>query len=223
MQKRNISEKRIFSDVSVFSTNVVHILQELNSATFRHLNARDSGRWSLLRGDSSLGFGQEELEPDRAFLVQLHEAIPVPDQDVALQEVLEFKERRRAELLALRHHLEKIYLDVIRSPDRALAGAVALEEVDRAICDVLKVSRETGMKLKLSGFDASLQLFDVNQAILGAAAGWESGLGITGAVLGGVVGGVIPKLTFKTGLGLRSTQRSDSPFEYVARFHRELF
>ena len=75
---------------------------------YRTLDEREPGVWSLGKGENSVSFSDTDVEHGRGALIGLYKAIPVPDKEVPLQDILEFREKRHAELLALRHHIEAI-------------------------------------------------------------------------------------------------------------------
>lgn len=203
--------------------NVPDLLFEGQIATFKALDARDPNKWSLARGEASLGFRPEEVMPDRGMLLELYQAIPVPNIDVPLDDILQFKAKRAAELLTLRHHLDKLYHEVARSPERDYAKSVALEDIDRAVSDILKVSRESGMKLKLAGLDVKLDIMDFKTGAFSGLAAHHIGLPLSQVALAAIGGAIIPTLSIKSGVALKKREKSTSPFEYVSRFHRDLF
>jgi hypothetical protein len=187
---------------------------------FRELDRREPGRWSLARGERSISFPDVQLEQGRGFLFQLHQALPIPNRDVALADILDFKRKRRAELLALRHHLEDVYQTVLAAPDRPLAQNTAVERLDAALADHMKVSKETGFRLVLGGLQAKLdlKLVDAAVGVLAASAGTLTG--VTDALQ---AAGLVAAYSIGSSVSLRGRQRSDSPFEYVSLFHRNLF
>jgi len=68
---------------------------ELHLAAFyRKLDQSEPGVWSLGTGKNSISFPEREMEEGRGVLVRLYEAIPVPDKDVPLQDILEFRTKR---------------------------------------------------------------------------------------------------------------------------------
>lgn len=211
------------SRVNLLGGEMATLQVETQLGAFRALDARDTSRWSLARGEKSLGFRPGEVAPNRGILLELHQTIPVPNFDVPLEDILHFKTKRAAELQALRHHLEELYLEIIRSPDRAFAQTVALEDIDTAISEVLTVGRESGMKLKLASFEANLDILDFKQGGLAAIAASEFGLPLSAVVLAGIGGTIMPTLSLKSGVGLKKREKSTNPFEYVSRFHRDLF
>lgn len=72
---------------------------------FRQLEVAQPGCWSIATGPRSITLDQEHLDAGRGVLVELHRALPVPGGDTPLDDLLKFKERRRDELLEVRHRL----------------------------------------------------------------------------------------------------------------------
>lgn len=185
---------------------------------FTQLDEAEPGVWSLATGERSISFVDHDLEAGRGALVNLHRALPVPDKDVHLQDVLDFKQKRHPELAALRHHLEGIYVSVGNAVDGDLAFNSEYEALDRAIADYIKSTRGLGLKWRLAGMEASLNLAG---AIAGGYAAYKGGLSATEIALGAGAGALAVKVG---GLGLARTRGSaTTPFRYVSSYYRDLF
>jgi len=89
-----------------FSGDVAQGLAKTQIQAFADLDAREPGRWSLAQGENSFFLHDNLLEPDAGALLELQRAIPIPDKDVPLNEVLEFKRRRNDELQRLRAEID---------------------------------------------------------------------------------------------------------------------
>ncbi|MFD1612008.1 DUF6236 family protein [Sphingomonas tabacisoli] len=199
------------------------LLQGTETA-FDALEARDPGRWAMGVGSNSLKvMGDARMAPDRGALVRLHNVLPVPDGSVPVEQVLEFKQKRRDELLALRHELDKIYQRIDAAPDRALAEAVEGDALDRAATAALKTALEFHLPVRLSDWAIKLNL-NIGEAITKASlAGAASHFvmpELTAIVAG--LAGAASFLTVEGGIGLKR-RPSAGPFEYVVHYHKELF
>jgi hypothetical protein len=163
-----------------------------------------------------VSFDNTDLDFGRGLLVQLHRAIPVPDKTVALQDILEFRERRRPELLALRSHLEGIYARVKSGSDDPILWNMELSALNRSLEDHLKASREWGVKLRWTSFEAGLNLpAGVTAGVTAASQGLP--------LLGSLATGFAASLALRGGPSLRGREVTKTPFRYVSRFHDELF
>jgi len=211
-----VLERRQFETTRERITDPAAMFLEAHLKAFRELDREEPGAWSLATGERSLSFPETELTDGRGVLVKLHQAIPVPDKDVPLNEVLEFRERRRDELIGLRHHLERIYLRIVEAGDGDLALRTESEALERAIADHTKASREARFSLRLSGLSASLNLLGWTVA---SGALYTAGLPLVESVLGGAV----PSLSVSIGAGLKGRQAIATPFKYVSSYNRELF
>ena len=183
---------------------------------FRMLDAAEPGVWSVATGDRSISFLDSELKTGRGALVQLHRAIPVPDKDVHLQDVLSFREKRRDELLALRHHLERIYSRVTNSGDQQLSVRSECEALDQAVSNYVKSTKGLGLSMRLASLEASLNLAGPTVSSLVA---YHKGLSVTDAALVGLGAAI----TIKAGAGLLRSKSVETPFRYVSSYHNELF
>lgn len=72
---------------------------------YQDLDRSNPGAWALSQGENSFLFKQGQAIEGEGALIELHRAIPILKQDVPLAEVLEFRQRRRDELVLLRHQL----------------------------------------------------------------------------------------------------------------------
>ncbi|MBA8129416.1 MULTISPECIES: DUF6236 family protein [Citrobacter] len=145
---------------------------------------------------------QINLQPELArssevLRFELANLLPVPPEDVHLHEILEFKERRKAELTALHEYLDELYLEVKRSGDINLQRATALSSLKKAILDIDKLNHEVWRSPIKFSMSTSFE-FDLTQlygALTGAILALNvpppynimSGLGSAISVLGGCI------------------------------------
>lgn len=124
---------------------------------FEALEAREPAQWIVALSEGSASpFDRSNLVD--SFRIRLHNALPLPDREVPLDDVLGFKARRRSELLALRHYIDEISLDVAANPDTPLAERLALNKFNVALADWSQAMREPNWKKIIANFslDASL-------------------------------------------------------------------
>ena len=189
-------------------------------AGYHALQLKEPGCWSLARGEKSISFADDDLEVGRGILVSLCNVIPVPDKDVPLNEILEFKAKRFDELISFRVSLERLYQKIASQPDSKLAMLTEKDDFEKSLADYIKTAKETKLpfrltkelsaKISLSGSDA------LN--VMGSAA-----LGFTVSPLVGYIAGVASVIKFTAGLGLKGRNKTANPFEYVSSYHRDLF
>ncbi|MEO1405379.1 MAG: DUF6236 family protein, partial [Pseudomonadota bacterium] len=188
-----------------------------HAETFKHLDNHQPGKWSLGRNTDSVAFEASETEEGRGLLFKLHEAIPVPDREVALPDILDFKLKRRPELIALRCELEDVYQKIKAEPDRALAESTEFNRLERAIEDQIAASKSDGIPIRLGSMTVRLDQKDKVVGVSTAAAAYSQ-LGAVGAALVGAAATV----SISLGVGLKGRTPS-SPFEYVSEIDNRLW
>jgi hypothetical protein len=210
-------------DVQVpFSGGMAESFRRAHVDAFHLLDRQEPGVWSLATGERSISFLDEELEVGRGALVRLYQAIPVPDKDVALQDILEFRTKRRSELLALRHHLEAIYQRIFAAGDGELALRTEVETLEQAITNYIRASKESRFSFRMMSFDASLNL-NVGVAVAAGLVAYGAGFGTVGALLSGIGSGVGAGIKFGPGVSLKARNATPTPFRYISSYHGKLF
>lgn len=190
---------------------------------FDHLQEISPGAWSIGRSPQVRIFDEGDVNSHQGLRIKIERAIPVPDREVPLFDVLEFRHRRTAELLNLRHELERTYQRILSEPDRPLAELTEIEALERAIADHVKVSREFRFPFKLMDFQGNLS---AGHALDGAVAFSTSrtlGLPLVESAMVGIATMGRSFLTTGIGVGLRKSRNISSPFEYISKYHEELF
>jgi hypothetical protein len=182
---------------------------------FRRVNKIQPGKWSAAIGGRSISFHVPEDRSSRAALVRLYQSVPIPASDVPLADLLEFRQRRRAELMAFRHDIEAIYQRVQRAGDGELAWNSEVESLQRTLIDLVKVAREGSFKFLKGSFDAKLNL---PTAVAAGLTAHQAGLSMLGALLSAAGAAV----AVQTGVGLKDRSTLKTPYSYVAKYHTEL-
>jgi len=212
-----------------FYGDVAQGLARTQIQAFADLDAREPGRWSLAQGENSILLHDKLLDPDAGAFLELSRAIPVPNKDVPLNEVLEFKRRRNDELQRLRAELDGFVAAINLAEDKEAELQRRIATIDAACADALRVSHEWQFPVRLTNFKASVELRPIVTAIGGAGAyglGTASGLVTTAAILAGIGGAVAataPALKLAGDFGWCGLRRRLGPYRYVYQFKSELF
>lgn len=196
-------------------------LRESYLSVFRRLRDRDGERWSFARGESSASIIPARETTDQGITFDLHRVLPIPDQEVPLAEVIEFRNRRRAELVALRTRLDEVLSAIVSDPRPELAKRREMDPLAQAIQDYIRVSREPKFPLRLTGLKARLDyktLIGMGSSFTAAA---RYGLPDTIAALVGLGGGLLASINSELVWAGRTP--GSSAYEYVSRYHRDLF
>ncbi|WP_152528025.1 DUF6236 family protein [Sphingobium lactosutens] len=198
----------------------VDIFQEVLSQSFIALNDRDNDCWSLARGPHVQGLHASVFTPEKAFRIKLENALPIPDISVPYEDILIFKDRRKAELLALRHYLDDLAIEIGKSGFGGLAETVAFEKFQQALADHVCVSRETNFLKRLASLEVKFQWNELatNPSIVAGAGvalhGVATGLPLVSAAWQALAA-FAPAFSVETALGLRQKRKTASPFEYI--------
>lgn len=185
----NLIEAGIMSRTKIHSMGNLHSkkdLVNLHESAFRELERIEPGRWSVGHGISA--DPPEEGDPTRRLLVALYDVIAVPDVNVPLDEVLAFREKRRAELLALRSYLDDLYAAIRLAPNDAFAIVAANDKLSAAVSAQRKLMQEQGWLQKLTGLAVDVSFTDWATAGTAASAMFSATNNIIAAGHAGVLG-----------------------------------
>jgi len=110
--------------------------------------------WVLHQIGNRLNIPNAYIEQKHSLRFELVNLLPVPSGDIPIPDILEFKERRAAELGELHQAIELAYLEALRSPDKDLGHAVAIRELKKSIenlDDIERILDEIGNRLEEIG------------------------------------------------------------------------
>ncbi|MCQ0885223.1 DUF6236 family protein [Klebsiella pneumoniae] len=146
--------------------------------------------WRINIIGDSFRISDNDSELKKTFRIELSRVLPVPGPHVHIQDILDFKVKRKDEFLAFSNYLDELYLEVVSSGDFDLSKAKAFSKLQQSIYDLEKINNE-GWRSPIR-FDTSA-LFEANNGdlITGASALysiWEAHQGdLMGAISAGVV------------------------------------
>lgn len=181
---------------------------------FSILDGEQPGMWSLGRGENSILI-EDEDQADGGLLVALHNAVLVPTKEVPLEDVLDFRERRRSEMLALRYELETTYQRIINAPDRSLAEVSEFGRLEQALKDHLRASSETQFPLSIGSLTAKLSIKDIWAGSLAFTASNHAMPVIEAAFAGLSAAAISCLMSVGTSFNLKDRAGSARPFGYI--------
>lgn len=190
----------------------------------KDLNRAEPGSWALSQGENSLLVQDADFAPVGGTAVTLCRAIPVPQRDVPLTEILEFKERRGAELLMLRHQLDSFIERIAKAEHQDAETDRCVKEIELACSDLIALGREWQLPFQLSDFSATFSADAVRMlggatAATGLATMLETGIPLAAAAAVGAAGSLIK---LERSIKFRSFKTPLSPFRYSYLAHKEL-
>lgn len=177
----------------------------------------EPGIWTMAHKDGLLP-GKEHTRHGRGALFQLFQALPVPDKDVALADLLEFRTQRRDELLALRIHVEEVFQTIQHAEDGPLAWSTQLTKLTASANAALRVANESPLSFRVGSIDWRVNVLPPVAAALtalstGSPFGQALQIGIAGAS---------PAVFVSATSGMSRWRNVPVPFSYLARVHHEL-
>jgi Family of unknown function (DUF6236) len=139
---------------------------------------------------------------------------------VPLADILEFREKRKPELLQLQSAIDGFYSKVINSADSQFEFNQRAAEIRDGCVNAVKVAKEWHNPFKLSDWKISFSMKGdaIRDGVLGALIGQQFGMPEVGVV----VGAAASSLNVSRDIGLKQPT-SNNPYRYVSSFHKELF
>jgi hypothetical protein len=111
----------------------------------------------------------------------LQDCLPVPLENISYEKILEFKNERKDELKFLHESIDKIYLEILNSPDPDFASKKCISDLKEALLNLEKVSIESFAQVKKYEIttELNLNMKDVALAMGGVAIFDFYSLGLT--------------------------------------------
>ncbi|MDA0144206.1 DUF6236 family protein [Vibrio sp. RW] len=115
-------------------------------AAYEENNKVKNEEWSIAQPTDQLIVPQQYAKTQGCLEFELYNAIQIPTGDVPLPEVIDFKNKRLPELLALRDAMDSIVDTVVASQDIPKRKNKAINKLHRDLNDFNRVMKETGFK-----------------------------------------------------------------------------
>lgn len=144
---------------------------------------------------------------------ELYGMLPIPSTDTPLNDILEFKEKQRDELLAFRVYLDEIYQQIISSADIPRAKNTELAKLEIAVKDLDKLLKENLIKRTVGNIRNTINI-DFS-GIVGAGlggAGVSSIIGMSPLIAGMAGAGLV--IGFKS-MVMPNKQTCSAQFNYI--------
>lgn len=190
---------------------------------FLDLERKEPGQWTMSQGEGSFVLKNNNFVAGRGQLATLSRSIPLPDPNFPLYDLLEFKQKRRDEIIGLTHELDRFFSQIANAKDPDHEMSRLLRVVDRQCVDMIKAARESKRKFHLGDISFSFSL-DSMESAGNRIVAWEAaGQSIMGLPLvGAILGGAASLVSFSRGIGARNLVTRNSPFRVVSLMHQDL-
>lgn len=188
--------------------------------SFKTLTENGEPNWAMSSAAEKLLSGNG-FAPDAGITTNLVSAIPVPDREVPLADILEFRQRHKDELIELRLAIDDFYQDWVNSESQDHALKLALRKIAIASENSIKAAKAASFPLSLSTWkvDFSVSGSQALASILAFVGGrtfdfadWQSGL-LAGASF----------VSIGTALGQKDPNANLTPYNYAVSIERRLW
>ncbi|MDM9561397.1 DUF6236 family protein [Bordetella petrii] len=118
-------------------------LEAIQVHAHREWEKKEPGFWSVSRAGGN--FERQEIKPTMVstWEFELYNALPAPAANTPLEEILDYKHRRAAELEALRFALDDMQLRLAGAEDHPRAKSHVLTQLQNALSDVRATTAES--------------------------------------------------------------------------------
>lgn len=205
-----------------FSGNVGFSMVLMQSAAFDIHNKKEPGQWTLGQQSYQFVVSDERAENIKAVEMELYKALPVPNREIPLADILDFKNRRHAELIALRSAMDKLYLEIVSSGDIPRAKNAALVRLEQTISDLNLVAHESWPVKLLSSLKVQINVPNlISNALIGSGAAVCFGFS---PAAGAAIGAAATSIKFDLGISkeIKDLPPSLKDFVYLHRLEKEL-
>lgn len=101
------------------------------------------GQWAISNEASKNVLADRDTQKHSGLLFKLIDALEIPTADIPLEDILNLREKRRDERLALRYHLDELHSKIIQAGDGEWVVGQQLAHIKRTLADHNRVVRET--------------------------------------------------------------------------------
>lgn len=155
-------------------------------------------------------------------LLTFTNAFPEPDISTEINELLEFRLKRKDQLKLLMMHLNSLELRVLKSEDKHTELKVAINEIDIACADVIRLYKEKGIKFNISNAKFNFSMKEIIEVSGAAYAGSIiAGLPQTAAILASLGAGISSVVEIKDAISFKKIEKNN-PFNYVGEISKHL-
>ncbi len=203
---------------------IAEVTAALHVQCFHDADRREPGRWCLSQGETSFLLRTGAFEEGRGTLLELYRAIPIPEGNVPLEEILRFKLRRKDEIDDLKSELGRLYTSIKNAKeDRQFELMRTIDEVDSRCANIMRVAAEEKFSFRLSNFEFEYprSISDIKEIVVNAAAGatFASSWGMP--KVGALVGGAASLIRLKKGNAYRYASAADQPYRLLSSMERD--
>ena len=190
------------------------------------LEKRNPGRWTIHHPECLTLKGSKTAELYTA-KVELMNCLPLPKNNVRLDKLLDFKMRRKSELLGLRLTLAELYGSIAATNDIPHSKTAEVTRLEKAIYD-LNASDSDGIFGNFAIRRSTVVDVGLKEVSFGAATGFVAGaqwssdpfVGLASAAVGSVAG-ALSGIKFELGVSQQMKNSSNLDLSYISAMKEE--
>lgn len=156
-----------------YSRNLGYLLAELQYKAFLENNKKENELWSIAQTSKTLILNPNDLIKKRTIEFELINCVPIPTVETPLETILEFRERRKDELMSFRNAIDLFYENVLASLDSERTRQRIIDEIQKNCSDLIKVMNESKIKMILQNLKSEANISDIFKGLVN---GFRTGL-----------------------------------------------
>ncbi len=201
---------------SVSSNELHQMLIDAVVLTYGALEKREPGLWSISRTTQEMHFPLSEMKERMGLKLKFENALPIPTRETPLEDVFEFRERRKDNLTELRHYLEDLAGSVESSNFDGGATTVATEKFALALRDFDRAMSETFKDRISTNVEIKFNMAAAYRGVLTGATTFFNGASLTAAITAGATTTISGQVT----AGQQRSTKKAVPFSYLIQAHQ---
>lgn len=223
LQQQNLlTRNRVPFSGGVSSGDFGKLFLAAQEITCMQKNAEEPGKWSMAQSEGIIKGQSKASGTETCLVFELINSIQLPDRLVPINEILEFKEKRRDELSAFHTYLEEIYLRISVSKDIPRSKTHELAKLESAISEYNRTVQEKFQNRLLSSLRVILDRSLITSASMAmGAASLAPSIGLPALGAGVMVGSA--SFAIQSILTERAPNTGIHPLTYVTKIENELF
>lgn len=191
LEKVGILQRTSLNEFPNGLINMEKLMLDMQMNAFETNNCKENEIWSLAQPNKNIVLPDNKSVRSATLHLDIFNSIPIPHNSVDLDKILNFKEKRYAELLEYRYCMDNVYLELLKSPDIDISKSIAIRNMQKKIIELNKIMDESLIKRILGSIKVelditSLVVYGISGLITGSAIGFpEVGtlLGLAGSAI----------------------------------------